>query len=168
MRLILIRHAIAEDREDFAASGLSDDERPLTDQGRKKMKRAARGLREVVDGIDILATSPLQRAMQTAEIIAGRYNDVTTVTTDSLIPDHPFDEFLGWLQRLEDADTVVAVGHEPHLGSLASWLLTGEGTSRFELKKGSALQLDFAGELKPGGAQLSWLLTPAQLRALGD
>jgi phosphohistidine phosphatase len=168
LKLILIRHGIAEDREEFAQTAQPDQERPLTDDGRKRMKRAARGFRELVEQLDLLATSPLKRAVQTAEIIRKQYDDVAVVVTDSLRPDRPFEEFLAWLLHLEDAQLVAAVGHDPQLSSLASWLLTGNEDARIEMKKGSALLLEFKGEVKAGGAQLLWLLTPAQLRLIGD
>ena len=66
MKLLLVRHAIAEEREEFERTGEPDDQRPLTSEGRKKMKRAAAGLGELVNKVDILATSPLARAQQTA------------------------------------------------------------------------------------------------------
>ena len=69
MKLLLIRHAIAEEREDFEKTGKDDRLRPLTDEGRKKMKQAARGLKEVVPHVDLLATSPLTRAAQTGAIL---------------------------------------------------------------------------------------------------
>jgi phosphohistidine phosphatase len=167
MKLVIIRHGIAEDREEFAQTGEPDDARPLTDAGRKKMKRAARGLRDVI-GLDVLATSPLTRALQTAQVISAEYDDLPPHVVDALAPDARFESILEWLGRLDDADTVGVVGHEPHLSSLASWLLTGDGRSIMELKKGAAVLLEFGGELGAGKAQLRWALTPSQLRMIGD
>ena len=62
MQLLVIRHAIAVEREDFARTGKDDRLRPLTDEGRKKMKQGAKGLRQLAPRIDLLATSPLTRA----------------------------------------------------------------------------------------------------------
>jgi phosphohistidine phosphatase len=78
MKLLIIRHAVAEERDAWANTGKSDDERPLTTEGRGKMARNARGLREGVPSVDLVATSPLVRARQTAEIVAspGRPCDV--------------------------------------------------------------------------------------------
>lgn len=167
MKLVLVRHAIAEEREDFAQTGEPDEKRPLTMQGRKKMQRAALGLREVVEEIDVLVSSPLVRAWQTAQIISDAFGDPPPASVDALIPDAEFDTFADWLTRLDDARTVVAVGHEPHLSSLAAWMLTGNAHPLFEFKKGGAALLEFIDEIQPGAATLWWLLTPAQLRALG-
>ena len=60
MKLLLIRHAIAEDRFEFSRTGKSDYYRPLTERGRTRMARGAAGLRTLVPEIDVLATSPLR------------------------------------------------------------------------------------------------------------
>src|SRR6267142_2251429 len=76
MRLLVVRHAIAEDREAFARSHKDDANRPLTSEGRNKMERAALGLRALVPELDVLAASPYKRAFDTAEIIASAYGDL--------------------------------------------------------------------------------------------
>src|SRR2546429_8832517 len=73
MRLLVVRHAIAEDREAFARSHKDDADRPLTSEGRRKMERAALGLKELLPELDVVAASPYKRAVDTAEIIAGAY-----------------------------------------------------------------------------------------------
>ncbi len=168
MKLVLVRHAIAEERETFAESGASDDERPLTKDGRKRMRRAARGLRELLDDLDMIVTSPLVRAVQTAEIIAAEYDAVPPAPLPSLGPGSDFGGFLEWLKRMDDVQTLVAVGHEPHISGLAAWLLTGNDQPLFEMKKGSAVLLEFNGEVRQGAARMLWFLTPAQLRFIGD
>jgi phosphohistidine phosphatase len=167
MKLLLIRHGVAEDREEFAATGEPDEKRPLTDGGRKKMKRAARGLGGVVDRVDLIATSPLTRAVQTADVLAKEYSSAARTTVGALEPEQSYESFLEWLQRLDDVETVAAVGHEPHLSGLASWLLTSEEKPLFEFKKGGVCLLEFDGVVERGSARMRWLLTPGQLRAIG-
>ena len=125
MQLLVVRHAIAEQREEFARTGKDDSQRPLTHDGRRKMRRGAVGLRAVVPAIDVLATSPLLRAVQTAEILAAVYNGRNMVTVKELSPDSEFPPFLRWLRTQDAGGTVAIVGHEPHLSGLTSWLLTG-------------------------------------------
>jgi broad specificity phosphatase PhoE len=67
VHLLLVRHAIAEER---GAAWPDDDQRPLSHDGARKWKRAARGLARVVPSVDLLLTSPLTRTFQTAEILA--------------------------------------------------------------------------------------------------
>ena len=166
MRLLIIRHGIAEDKEVWAATGHSDDERPLTDEGRRKMTLNAKGIRGAIDSIDLLATSPLVRARQTAQIVADAFKFSRIETTKALVPDAPMREFVEWLQRHEDAKVVAAVGHEPHLGILATWLMTDIEDSRVELKKGAACLLEFDGKPASGSGRLCWSIAPSQLRAI--
>ncbi len=89
MQLLLIRHAIAEEREDFTKTGKDDRLRPLTDGGRKKMKQAARGLKGLVPRIDLLATSPLTRAAQTGAIVDSVYGGLQEVEIPRSSPPRP-------------------------------------------------------------------------------
>jgi phosphohistidine phosphatase len=167
MKLLLIRHAIAEEREDFARTGKDDRLRPLTDEGRKKMKQAARGLREIVPGIDLLATSPLIRAAQTGAIVDSVYGGLKEVEIDELSPEATPNDFLRWLRKQKE-ECIAAVGHEPGISLLLSWLLTGSERRIFAFRKGGACLLDFPDEVGAGTATLVWALTPGQLRDLAD
>src|SRR5947208_1480322 len=86
MRLLVVRHAIAEDREAFARSHKDDADRPLTSEGRRKMERAALGLKVLVPELDVLAASPYKRAFDTAEIIAASYRGLTVERVPELAP----------------------------------------------------------------------------------
>ncbi|HKI04835.1 MAG TPA: histidine phosphatase family protein [Thermoanaerobaculia bacterium] len=167
MKLLLIRHAIAEEREDFARTGKDDHLRPLTDEGRKKMKQVARGLEGLVPEIDLLATSPLTRAAQTGAILDTVYGGLQEVEIDQLSPEATPGDFLLWL-RQQKAETVAAVGHEPSISLILSWLLTGTERRLFAFRKGGACLLEFSGEVAAGTATLLWALTPSQLRRLAD
>lgn len=167
MRLLVIRHAIAEDREAFAFTGQPDSERPLTREGRTKMRRAAGGIASLVPNLETLATSPLVRAMQTAAIVADEYGgDLEPVLVGELSPEYPPDDLLPWLRSVDHDATVAVVGHEPHLGFLVGWLLTGRHESFVELKKGAACFLEFDDPPAPGNGTLLWSLAPGHLRSL--
>src|SRR5689334_22700913 len=126
MRLLLIRHAIAEDRASFAATGQPDDLRPLTDRGRKRMRKAARGLARLVAEVDVIATSPLARAIETTEIVARRIRARDVDMLDELRPEAAPEALGAWLLGHRRDGLVACVGHEPHLSSLAAWLLAGD------------------------------------------
>ena len=168
MRLLMIRHAIAEDRDAFAKRGRPDDERPLTDDGREKMRQAARGLRGVVKVVDLIGTSPLVRAVQTAEIVSDTYDGVETVAVPALEPSSELSAMMRFLRSAEKLRVVAIVGHEPHLGRLASWLVSGRDHPFVVFKKGGICLLEFEETPREGGALLHWALAPAQLRALAD
>lgn len=174
MNLLVIRHAIAEDKDAFAATGRSDDQRPLTEAGRSKMRRAAEGLRLTCPRVAVLGSSPLLRARETADIVAPAFRITRVEIVEALRPDRPFDELMAWLRRRRapndgnDENTVAVVGHEPHLSGLVTWLMTSGTDSRVELKKGGACLLRFDRAPAAGEAILRWALTPSQLRGLAD
>ncbi|MDQ2931836.1 MAG: phosphohistidine phosphatase SixA [Gemmatimonadota bacterium] len=167
MQLLVIRHAIAEDRETFAKTGRPDEERPLTKRGRKEMAKVARGLRRWVKPLDVLAASSLVRAQQTAAIVADAYGDTYIETVTALEPERAPAAFARWLSTQRRAKIVAIVGHEPHLGVLVTWLLSGLIDSHVDFEKGGAVLLEL--ERKPGArcARLLWALTPDVLATLG-
>lgn len=167
MKLLIIRHAIAQEREDFAKTGQDDSLRPLTDEGIWKMERVVRGLRVATRTLDVLGTSPYRRATQTADIVAKGYPNARIETVEALTPDTPFNAFVHWLRAIDGADTVAAIGHEPHLSALTTWLLAGDDQAFLSLKKGGAVMVEFEGQPRQGNGLLLWALSPALLRRLG-
>jgi phosphohistidine phosphatase len=163
--LLIVRHAIAGDREEWAQSGRPDGERPLTPEGRKRMRENARGIHALVPKLELLATSPFTRAAQTAELLVEEYGDLTVVDLPALAQGGEPDEIRVWLaQRAEGS--VGLVGHEPHVGMLIAWFVTGATGLPIPLKKGGAAQLRFAGEPGPGLAELRWVAPPKVLRLI--
>lgn len=167
MRLLVIRHGLAGDRDEFAFTGRPDAERPLTKEGREKMKRAASGLAALVPELGLIATSPLVRAVQTAEIVADAFGGKELATVDQLSPERAPDDLLPWLRSHDPEANIAVVGHNPHLGFLTGWLLTGRHENFLELKKGAAVMLEFDDPPAAGGAMLLWSLAPSHLRKLG-
>ncbi len=167
MRLLVVRHAIAEDRAAFARSHKDDSTRPLTPDGRRKMERAALGLKELVPELDVLAASPYKRAIETAEIIAAAYGGPSVERVPDLAPGAGVDRVVSWLADRHARGSVAVVGHEPDLGQLVCALLASTNGPFLELRKGSACLLELAGPVKRGAATLDWFLGPKHLRLLG-
>jgi len=167
MNLLLVRHAPAGDREAWKAAGKDDFLRPLTPEGRRKMREAARGLRRLVDPPQAVATSPLVRAKETADILARAFDVPAADEIEALEPGQPPQALLAWLRARERQALAAVVGHEPHLGILASWLLAGRTRAFLSLRKGGACLLDLGSRPGPGRAELLWLSAPAPLRRLG-
>jgi phosphohistidine phosphatase len=163
MKLLVIRHAVAMDQGEFARTGQSDDLRPLTDEGKKEMEQVAAGLRAEVKMLDLLATSPLVRARETAIIVATAYAIGPTEVTETLVPGASLEAFETWCASLAGKQAVGVVGHEPHLSRLVTWLMTGKGESRIRLRKAGACLLEFDSAVQRDSGTLSWLLTPRQL-----
>jgi len=163
VNLLVVRHGIAIEREDWQGD---DELRPLTDDGVRKMRKAADGLHAIIDVIDIVAASPLVRAQQTAHLVAEPFGLTQVETLETLQPEADPDDLISWLADFGESDTIAIVGHEPHLSTLVTFLMTGQRRSRIELKKGAACMLRFDDTARAGDAILVWALPPAQLRAL--
>jgi len=160
MRLIIIRHGSAVER---GAPGMSDDERPLTAEGEKKFRKAARGLARIEEAPAAVLSSPLPRAKQTADITAGAWG-VSVTEAQALL--HGSQQALEQaLARYPEDATVAIVGHEPHVSSLLAGLLGTDAGDRLAFKKGGAALVELRGGLNDG-AQLVWFLPPRVLREL--
>ena len=162
MKVVLIRHARAEPRRLLQR----DRARALTEDGRRRQRKAAKGLKAVLPDITQLASSPLLRARQTAEIIAAEYPEASRHTLPALAPGGAPRDSLTWLREQAPDAVVALVGHEPDLGRLAGWLLTGRHAGFLSFKKGAAALIEFDATPRAGGGVLQWLLTAALLADL--
>ncbi len=162
MNLYILRHGIAADR----SSKYPDDNlRPLTRKGIDRMRREAKGMSAIGIAPDLIISSTLVRAVQTAEIVQqGLSAPPQMITTHALVPEaHPSQILRELAESHSTLSSVMVVGHEPHLSSLVSYILTGQVSWLINLKKGALCSID----LSPSGrGQLLWALAPRQLRAL--
>ncbi len=164
-QLLILRHAIALDRDEAASQNLNDAERPLTKKGIKRMEQVASGLQQLLDEPGHILSSPLLRARQTAEILASRYPALTPAISKDLAPGHSLPSLITQLNQLPREGPLVIVGHEPDLSTLAALLLCGEAQDFIKLKKTGAALLEFAHDFVQQGGTLQWLMEPTQLRA---
>lgn len=169
MDIIVIRHGIALDEDKTRAMGLSDSERPLTPKGQRRTRAAGAGLRAALEGtaIDDIVVSPLLRARQTADILAGYVDDPPIDESDELAPPVDMEGLDHWLHSRFGTRRLLLVGHEPDLATWVSWSLTRRRDRLMAFKKAGAALLEFPGPPEGGTGTLRWLLTAAQLRALG-
>jgi phosphohistidine phosphatase len=136
MIVYLMRHAEAVE----ASEAVCDEWRYLTEQGRKSVEQTARHIGAYGRKPRLIISSPLVRAVQTAQLAAAyacRKNQV--VVSGLLLPNSDIDEFITHLKGCGEAKRVMVVGHEPHLGSLAAALLGCHDP--LPLKKASCLAL---------------------------
>src|SRR5581483_7224168 len=168
MRLVVVRHAIAEDREEYSRTNSDDSQRPLTPEGRTKMERGARGLKVLIPELEILASSTLKRAYDTATIISREYGNSPVQKIPELAPGTPLDRTIGWLAGLPSKGTATIVGHEPDLSRLVCALLCGTDKPFIEFRKGAACLLEFTAPVARSAAVLDWFLGPKHLRRIGN
>ena len=136
MEIYLVRHAAAVE----PSEGLEDQVRWLTEKGRKAMKKVAVRLRKKRVRPALIVTSPLTRAVQTAELLMAELGSHATLVADSrLASGSSVEQAVELIQSLQQFDAVMLVGHEPLLGQLAAQLLRAE--AQFSLAKGSCLLL---------------------------
>ena len=165
MKLYVIRHGAACDRASFARSRRPDSERPLTPDGRDKMRASARGLRVLVKSFDRILTSPYARASETADIVARVFEGPQPEPLEALTPGGRSDDVLATL-RHGDAQSIAMVGHEPDLSMLIAWFVTGSSTPFCELKKGGVCLLEWDRTPAAGEAKLQWISSPKLLRRM--
>ena len=160
--LYLVRHGLAEERGE---AWPDDTKRPLTDEGISRMRKAARGLARLGVSVEVVLTSPLVRARQTAEILAGALDPrPSLVNVDSLAPDGAYASVVADLEKHARKTRLALVGHEPMIGEFAARILGSRHP--IEFKKGAVCRIDID-DLPPAGpGDLRWMLTPKILRAL--
>jgi phosphohistidine phosphatase len=164
MILYIVRHGIAVDRSD--PNSPPDPERPLTARGIKKTRLAALGLAKLDIKPDPFITSPLIRAVQTAEIFAEALSFPPSKirSSEHLKPAADPAEFLKELSRLK-AKEVICFGHAPHLDTMISQLAGARGVFTSMKKAGVAC---FERGASQGHWELLWLVTARTLRQLAE
>lgn len=164
MYLYVIRHAQAEEREDFAKKNADDSLRPLTSRGKKKLQKMILNLEKDFEKLDLIVTSPYLRAKQSAQIIADITENTKIVESAELVPHAPPQALLKWLKsHCSQNKKVAVIGHEPHLSSFTSYLLTGDPKENFiELKKSSVALVEIGNfeDIAASRAKLLWLASP--------
>jgi phosphohistidine phosphatase len=162
MIVYVMRHAEAVEGSDT----LQDEWRYLTEKGRSAAEKMSSSIAKIGPKPRLTITSPLTRAVQTAEIAAEKACRKNVVlASELLLPGAGIGELVTYIMGCGDAKRVMLVGHEPQLGSLVATLLGREGET-VSLKKGAcvALKLDPDKDDKPAG--FLWYLAPGKKRVM--
>jgi phosphohistidine phosphatase len=162
-QLFLLRHGIALPH---GTPGLSDDERPLTSKGERRVRQVGRGLRRLDLPIDRIVTSPLPRARRTAEIVADALGmDDRWEIDDALRPECDAASIRDWLRGRSESGLML-VGHNPSLTDLIGLLVGGDHhPAPCTLRRAGVAALS---SLPDGGMTLDWLARPRLFRRLAD
>ena len=167
MYVYLIRHAVARKRDQERWP--DDSRRPLTPEGEEEFEGAARGLSRVVPDVEVLLSSPYERAWRTAEILAEQTGWPAPEKLPALEPEVPPEKVVIALETYADKQSIALTGHRPGLHELAVYLLTGDAEGAdMKIKKGGIVCIEFDEAPKAGAGKLRWLFTPRVLRTLVD
>ena len=155
-RIYLVRHGIAGDPDEWNGP---DDSRPLNEKGRRRFRETARAFAKLDDRVELLCTSPLVRAVQTAEILADALELDEVCVLEELRPNVPVQQLLERAAELP-ARRVALVGHDPQLsGAVAA--LGGVEPARVEFPKGAIVRFD-ADDAAARKAESRWWLGPGE------
>lgn len=152
MKVYFLRHGIAVEGGDWKGS---DYDRPLTDEGRKKMANEAEALKQLDLGLDAILTSPLVRAKDTAAIVAESLK-MQVKEDERLGGDFDVPALEEILKDHAGAKTLMLVGHEPSFSAVIGRLI---GEARLDLKKGGLACVDLPDASTTTG-ELLWLIPP--------
>jgi phosphohistidine phosphatase len=158
MDVYLVRHAHAEERD--KATWPNDNKRPLAKEGKRRFASLLKRMNDLPDYVDILATSPLTRAKETADLLVEKAAWQPYVVWDELSVDMDPALVVEKLRNLRGVSSVALVGHEPQMSMLFSLLISGTKSGvHMEFKKGAIARIGFSPR-KAGPGKLHWLVAP--------
>jgi phosphohistidine phosphatase len=166
MNLFILRHGIAVEP---GTPGFDNDAgRPLIPKGERRLRAAAAAMRKLDLSFDMILSSPLLRAKQTAEIVAGELKSKKRLQySDALAPGGSVKDLTRQLNEWRPApENVLLVGHEPSLSRLIALLVSGGEDAAIEMKKGGLCKLEADNPRAGRCAKLAWLLTPSQMELM--
>jgi len=165
MEIYLLRHGIAELQ---GLRSIPDCDRLLTPEGERKLRRTGRWLEPRKDKPGLILSSPYRRAVQSAEVIREFFPDAKLRLSGVLTPEGDVRKAAALLARQNPAAAVLISSHEPFLGKLSSYLITGSDRAVFEFKKAGLMKLSWeAPSASGGGALMEWFVSPGLLPKKG-
>ena len=166
MKVYLVRHGIAVER--IGGAILNDSMRPLTDDGRAETKQVAHALKRLNVKPDLIVSSPLVRAKQTAEILKDVIGHVEEVQiTDTLAPGGSATDVYKFLRQFNKIDEVFLVGHEPDMGRLTATMLRAGHQCEIPFKKAGVCRVDIYDLPPTSPGTLKWFITPKIAALIG-
>lgn len=158
MNLYMMRHANAGLRRDNPAL---DAKRALIKEGKDQCILIARMLSTMRVQLDVIVSSPLKRALQTAQFVGTEMGyEAKVEVSAALAPDGDFAAFQGLLEKYADREGVLIVGHNPNLFKFLGRLITGNGGAGIRMRKGAVARID----MSKHPPLLQWLIDPRMAR----
>ena len=161
MFVYFLRHASAGQRK-LATAG-KDDKRALDKDGIEQCGYIGRALAALGVQVDIIISSPLKRATQTAALVGNEMgHEGKLAIENALRPEATFADFQKLLEKYARQDSILLVGHNPNLREFLGRVISDSGEAVVELKKGAVAKV----EMRRNAGSLSWCVTPRILRTL--
>lgn len=158
MNVYLMRHANAGLRRD---NPLLDAKRGLIKEGKDQCMLMARVLGALRVQIDVVISSPLKRALQTAQFVGTELGyDAKVEISTALLPDGDYHEFQEMITDHADHDGILVVGHNPSMFQFLGKMITGNGGAAIRMRKASIANVD----MDHHPPRLQWLLDPRSSR----
>lgn len=155
MNLYLVRHSIAEnisiDKKDF--------DRQLTEEGKFVINKTSEAWKNYIGNIDVVLTSPLIRAIQTAEIISSNLQDKQNLIKDNNIGTGSRTADLIDLLNSLEYKNVIVVGHQPDLSQHIN-NFCGSGSFNLAFPPASLAKIEFDNSIKYGRGRLIYFIPP--------
>jgi phosphohistidine phosphatase len=152
MLLFLLRHG------DALVAGYDDARRPLSLEGELQSYNAGRFLRRCGVEIQLIIASPLLRAQQMADIVREELSIREPILTSEHLTPHADQRQVIRLLNTVGRERVVMVGHEPHLSTLISVLVSGSRAANVEMQKGNCACIVSKSPVEAGSGILKWVL----------
>jgi len=159
MEIFVLRHGEAEE----TVKGLADRDRKLTARGKQDLKAVLKLARKAEVAPDLILTSPLRRAQETAAIAAEVLGSKRVAETRNLLPGSSPEMIWREIGSDHKVEKILLAGHQPHLASLIALLL--EAPLMVDLKKSSLVRIETQGRLGPPRGVLKWMITAKLARA---
>ena len=153
MNIYLIRHGDAEK----AAIGKKDFDRELTSSGKDKMISAVSSWKNLIEKLDCIYSSPLKRALQTAEIAAEEYGIKSKIIVDKKLSPGCKSESIVEIANSEGKEDIAFVGHQPDFSEILSDLISNKG-AYVEFKKGAIAKVVFGNKARLFNGTLEFLI----------
>ena len=163
MELFILRHGEAGQR----SSQASDRMRPLTTAGKIEILEIAKALKTIGLKFDLVVTSPLKRAYDTAKIVSDIFNIGNRLQVwNELAPEGQRAQVYRKISQLREEYAVLVVGHQPLLGEIVNDMVHKgkSGPCNFILKKGGIVRLRLLNKGNMPKGELRWLLSPRILK----
>jgi phosphohistidine phosphatase len=164
MDLFILRHGEAGKT---IPSGSTDSKRPLTVTGEKEMVIISKALRKMGVRLDVILTSPLKRARQTADIVAKEFKAQNKLRQmRELSPEGDKKALYQNLSSFKEGTSILLVGHSPYLSEMVSEIVSDDSSVRLDLKKGGIVRIRVTVAAPKLKGELKWLVSPRLSRLI--